>query len=448
MSDHTDDNVTPEPERPAAFTGKGEGSKAPLVPKNVQKLATRTLILLLAVAAIIFGLQWWRNKGDDLDLGGADTKGNILALQLLEDGSRVVVIRPDGTVVESAAYRPGAVDRDAVWYPSGNRVLFVSDRKEGTTHIYRWNPGKNDDPQQKTVDESSRGEIAFAAQNVSKPDESALVATRGNIEEFFPGESRSVRVLPPSLKDVSVGEEQGVQSTFTALYSRIGTSFRTGRWSKDKTIVAAVMRRGEDGGEVLVLQSLVLDDKGVLPPPRPIVAGERIDIDVSPATGDLAFSVSMFDYPTDEETRRNTKDGKVNRPFRHAVGTVDLSDASMPKIAIIVASPEDTNAFGPPVFSPDGEKLLVTVGTWDESALKTRGLVSAPTKPNSGTQGALIVQGEIYEPSWSPQGDRIVYVKRQNGRREIFLASADGTGETSVTGEKGDFASPKFSPQQ
>ncbi len=450
MSDEPNPLETTETDRPAAFTGKGRVSKAPLVPKNVQKLATRTLFLLLAVAAIIFGLQWWRNKGDDLDIGGADTKGHIMALQLLEDGSRVVVIQPDGTVVQSADYRPGATDRDAVWYTSGSRILFVSDRKEGTTHIYRWNPVSNRVPDQKTVDESSRGEIAFPREPGEGADESALVATRGNIEEFFPGESRSERVLPPILKDISVGgEDQGVQGSFQALYNTLGTSFRVGRWCKGKSVVAAIMRRGEDGGEVLIIQSLMSDEKGGIARPIPIVAGERIEIDVNPVTGDLAFSVADFDYPTDEQLRAATKNGKVQRPFKNALGVVDLSDPTQPKVGIIAGSATATNAFGAPVFSPDGQRVLATVGSWSESSLKPIGLVAFPAREGGGAAGTILVRGEVYEPSWNPAGDKIVYIRRENGRRGIYVVGADGEGETLITaGDKGDFAAPRFSPQK
>lgn len=449
MSDEPKD-VTTESDRPAAFTGTGEGSKAPLVPKNVQKLAARTVVLLLAVAAILGGLQWWKNRDGDLDLGGAETKGNILALKLLDDGSRVVVIRPDGTVEESSDYRPGASDRDAVWYPSGNRVLFVSDRKEGATHIYRWNPGKNDDPQQKTVDESSRGEIAFAREPGEKTDDSALVATRGNIEEFFPSQSKSVKILPPSLREIAqgTGDEAGSQGTFQALYQELGTSFRAARWCRDKTRVAAIMRRGDEGGEVLVIQSLVPDEKGVLPPPAPVIAGERIDMDVNPATGDLAFSCTFFDFPTARLRREATVNGKVQRPFRHVLGLVDLSDNLRPQLVIVAAATNDQNVFGPPSVAPDGSRLLVPVGTWKDAAFAPQGLVVFPARQAGGSSATPVKQGEIYEPSWSPDGDRIVYIRRDGEQRTIFVAGADGSGETAVARGKGDFAHPLFSPQK
>ena len=447
MSDHTDDKVASERERPAAFTGSGEGNKAPLVPKNVQRLATRTLFLLFGVAVIVLALQWWRSKGTSIDFLPADTTGHILAIQYLEEGARTVVIQPDGTLVESAGYREGATDRDAVWFPSGNRVLFVSDRKPGTTHIYQWNPAKNGNPDQMTVDESSRGEIAFPADVTEKADEAALVATRGNIEEFIPRENRSLRVLPPSVKDIAVGDEQGVQSAFQALYSRLGTSFRTARWCRGQSIVAAIMRRGEADGEILVIQPLIQDQKGNLLPPKAVMAGERIDIDVNPVTGDLAFACTGYDFINDQQRREATKNGKVQRPFINAVGMVDLSDPSIPRLVPMIASMSSDEAYGTPRVSPDGERILLTIGAWKESTLTPQVLVSAPIDPTK-EKGRQLQVGEIFEPSWSPAGDRIVFVRRENGKRQIFVANADGSGATSITGDKGDFAHPLFSPQK
>ncbi|RYG75734.1 hypothetical protein EON77_10795, partial [bacterium] len=188
--------------------------------------------------------------------------------------------------------------------------------------------------------------------------------------------------------------------------------------------------------------------EGGLPRPAPLIAGERIEVGVNPATGDVAFSVVGFDYVNEEETRRATQNGKIVRPFRNAIGIVELTDPARPKISIVVATPDDKNAFGAPVVSPDGARILSTVGGWAEGSLRPQALVAFPFRERGGDAGTPLKQGEIFEPSWSPDGSKIVYIRRENGRRAIFVSGADGSGEVSITGDKGDFAQPLFSPQK
>ncbi|RYG85693.1 hypothetical protein EON77_05090, partial [bacterium] len=158
--------------------------------------------------------------------------------------------------------------------------------------------------------------------------------------------------------------------------------------------------------------------------------------------------VHAFDFFTDEQIRTATKNGKVLRPFRNAVGIVNLDRPTAPKTEIVTASVNDDTAYGRPVVSPDGAQILVTVGSWRDAALGPNALITMPTRAKGGAAGAALKQGEIYEPSWSPDGTKIVYVRREGGRRGIYVMDSGGSGETAITGDKGDFAQPLFSPQK
>ena len=71
-----------------------------------------------------------------------------------------------------------------------------------------------------------------------------------------------------------------------------------------------------------------------------------------------------------------------------------------------------------------------------------------PLQPNGGSAGAPIAKGTIYEPSWSPAGDKIVFARREvDGKRSIFSINKDGTGERKISDGKGNYGFPKFSPQ-
>src|SRR5262245_38026520 len=114
------------------------------------RLELRLVLGLFAIAALVLGYQWWRGIKSDPDFGQANTVGMIGAIEETADGDQAVVFKPDGTKIPSAGYRQGAVDRNFVWRPDGERAFFISDRGQGI-HIFRWNPDGGD-PQQRTID--------------------------------------------------------------------------------------------------------------------------------------------------------------------------------------------------------------------------------------------------------------------------------------------------------
>jgi hypothetical protein len=80
-----------------------------------------------------------------------------------------------------------------------------------------------------------------------------------------------------------------------------------------------------------------------------------------------------------------------------------------------------------PAWSPDGDAIAFTTGTagaWDLASLGTA----------DGRVTLLVAEpGYDGQPSWSPDGRKLAFVSDRAGVRDIYTASADGTGQTPLT---------------
>jgi len=429
---------------------------APSSAKINRKLIFRTLLGLVTLAALLFGYNWFRSLGDNFDdLAKADTAGYVAAIQFKEDGQQAVVIAPDGKIVANAGYTAGSTDRDLAWAPDGNRLYFVSDRQTPETakaakafNIYRWNPVTNSEPNQRTIGTRGRSNPVFDVEASASARPTALITSGGFVQEFDPKDRSTRQVLPPLGREVAASKDDdsggGSDSQFTSLYGGIGTSFRIAKWMKGRTFIAAVMRRDE--GETLVVQDMV-EKKGKFEPPAVVAAGSHIDITISPKDGNLVYCIQDFQWP---DPRRIPpafrKGGKITRPLAHMVGIVD--PGAKEPFPPVIASDADVASFSSVAASPDGNRLVVTVGPYTNGAIDPKGLYIFPLQPAAQAAGARLVTGAIYEPTWSPDGKQIAYIKRDaNGKRSVYVINADGSGERSLTGGQGDFAYPLFSPQ-
>lgn len=428
-------------------------------PKTNQKLALRTLAGVLVLGGLFLGYQKFASLKGDFDRTPAKTVGWVIAVRQERDGSRVVGIDPDGRVVENPGWKPGVIDRDPAWSPDGNRAFFVSDRESQVknlkgkfTNIFRWNPTEaTAEPLQRTTGTAGRSLPSFSDEKIAaKP---ALITSRGFVMDFDQTTGATRQILPPLGREVAQSTDEegttGSSSQFTGPYAALGTSFRSARWCGGGRYVVALMQRDE--GEVLVVQDLEpVVGKGpdgrereVVPAPRPLAAGERIEFSVSRKDGSVAFAVRAFDFNTDRERIAAARAGQ-KLPFRHLVGFYNPKTAEG---GIVQASQDDGVAFASPVVSPDGASLLLTAGPFVEGELDPKLLVSVPFRENGGGAAARLLEGAIYEPSFSPDGSKIVLIRREGGRRTIVVVNADGSAPTVLTKE-GSFSVPKFSPQR
>ncbi len=112
-----------------------------------------------------------------------------------------------------------------------------------------------------------------------------------------------------------------------------------------------------------------------------------------------------------------------------------------------------------PVVSPDGSKIAVEMWKLDPSENRDLlGIAVLSTTPGttvgifSPKEVATIdpymkIKGKATNPKWSPDGTRILFqVTSDAGKRDIFVANADGTNPLNLTKGKGDHFDASWAP--
>ncbi len=417
-----------------------------------KKMMVRTAILVGLMGILIGAVYFYnKNKDDWDDLAKADTNGWLTAIESGADGDQVVFVKPDGTIVHDKSYVAGSYDRELTWSPDGNKAFFISDRlkdaKSGTrsVHVFRWN-ASNEESQARTSVGRSRSNPTFPVGEGAASD-TVLLVSGGEVLELDPKTKTTSVVLPPRTSEGGkvAGEGEGKQGAFASAYGDIGTSFRLARWCKGKQWIAAIMHREE--GDILVCQSMTQHD-GKYDPPIPLVAGEHIDLTVSPATGAIFFAVRDFQWPTKEPPKEWVKEGKVTRPFAHIIGSFDMDPKSQSKVVLV--APSEKICFGSPAVSPDGKQIIAVVGDYSgDGGISPNGLLIMPSEPVRGIEPKGLVRGLISDPSWNPNGHQILFLKRdQDNVRSIFRVTPDSSSPPEpLTKGKLNYSTPLFSPQ-
>ena len=408
-------------------------------------------MILLFVLAILFGAyRYVDSRKNDFNYGSSSAEGLISAIKRTDDGAEAVLIEKDGTVKGTDSYKPGATDRDPVWRPDGKFLFFTSDRTGNTSHVFRWNPDQSD-AEPRTVGSRGRTSPTFPAEDVPDADDAMLIISGGTVQALDPTSRMTPQLLPPNTSTItqnSADDEQGgSEALFESLYGKLGTSFSYARWCKDNRYIAAIMKR--DGGEVLVIQDMTVGTNGKLPNIIPIVAGDHVAFDISPKDGNIVFAVEGFQWPDPDHIPEEFKKGnKITTPFKHVLGFIDPTVKT--GLQPISVSRNDVIAYESPSVSPDGSKVLAIAGPYDPSSqsIASKVLVSAPVQVGGAQAMTKLIDGEVYEPSWSHDGKLIAFAMRSNGHRDIYTMHDDGSSQVDITGGKGDFSNPRFNPQQ
>lgn len=404
-----------------------------------KKLAMRFGIGAVALVGLVGGYMWFNNyKTDPGSFAKYDSKGQLLAIQLQDEGSQAVLIDDQGKVTPSPNWKVGAIDREPVWRADGHQAFFVSDREEEEPHVYRWNPGQNQ-IERRSLDTRGKGGLSFVIPGAPLQGETAIMTSGGIVLEFDPKIPAAQQLLPPLTKEVGQTDEAGSGSQFEIFYNKLGQSFKSARWGFGRRQIIALMRR--EDGEVLILQDMTKPSK-----PYAITAGERVDYDINPVNGEVMFCSIGFKFP-DPETVPEAfiKDGKQVRPFKHVIGIINPEN---PEQGLLVAQSNDDNlAFMSPRYSPDGTTLAMVIGPHSANGdIDPKELITMPAKESGAGESKRIIAGPIRELAWSADGKKVYYVKSQgDGTRPIFSFDMAGGGEKRIT-QLGRFAFPTPSP--
>jgi hypothetical protein len=423
----------------------------PVQPKITQKLLLRSAIAIFILAGLVLAYQWYKRRESD-PLGGQtlDTADWIAAIETTGDGRHVVAIKPDASVVQQNGVPKESQDRDVAWRPDGNFVAFASNRDKGKFTMFRWRPDGGS-PEMRSLFGATQGSPYFLRADADLHDlATGLVTGAGKVFMWEPKVPALRQVLPPPDPNSRTGasgeqdEGEGRVSQFEAFYDRLGKAFRLAKWTPDRRGVYAVMTR--ESGEILIFQRLdaTKPEEAI---PRTIVAGDKIDFDIDQNTGNLYFSVQNFQYPTPESATEHLKNGKLETPYHHAVGLIQASHPGA--ITTLAKSFDDKTAFGSVTVSPDGQKVAYVEGAYaGDGNLDAKSLwVFVVAGPNAGKRGQFVA-GQVFEPSWSPDSNTLVYARRDGeGKRLIYTSSLDDPSPRLRSPDAGVFSNPVFSPQ-
>jgi hypothetical protein len=419
-------------------------SNKPIIPKFTRKATIRMVIGLFVIAAGYFVLQTLTSRSGDLTIGNFDSAGYMVAIQKREDEAQVVLIKPDGTIQESTNWVKGSYDENPIWDNEGRNIYFVTDRDSKEPHIFRWNPAERvgDAVRRRSLDRSSKSSMSFRVPGGTS--ETALVVQGGRVIEFNPAKGSSLQVLPPLARDMGGGgAESGSVSAFDQLYEKLGTSFKNAQWGKNKEFIVATMRREQ--GEILILQPLLPDKDGNAQPPVPVLAGERVDFDVSNEGKVVAVVVKFGLIDTENIPPELIKNGKLVLPFRHGIFTFNPGEAMSPPIAAI---PDNQVGFLRPRWDPAGKSFFVNAGPVDgDNQVANRAVLLF--SDTAGASPTPILPGvEAQSAEWHPNGNLITFtaLDRKTQKNAIFQVNREGKEIKNLTEGKGDFESPRFSP--
>ncbi len=94
-----------------------------------------------------------------------------------------------------------------------------------------------------------------------------------------------------------------------------------------------------------------------------------------------------------------------------------------------------------PRFSPDGQRIIMSLQTGGNTNIYTMDLRSRRTTRLTNT--AAIDTG----PSFSPDGERVTFESDRGGVQQIYVMSADGTNQQRISFGQGRYGTPVWSPR-
>lgn len=412
------------------------------------------LVILIPLAAVFY---YVRNRPQHLplvDIPPVKSSGLIAAIYEDEANRGMVVsIDLNGNVRHSKgdAYD----DSQPVWKsPDGRRVFLISNRtSDGSYQLFEWLPDRDNEPRQLTPNGSSRSSPWFDANG-----QAIIMTSRGVIYRLtYPG-LRMRSLFPPGMRpDETAGAEGGViieegkQRSDDAILrawrslSEVleGEAFEEG--FVDSSGKYFLGNYATARGYSIIYQNLSPEDDSQISP-RPLIAGDRVEIQMFSKEPKSVISVVNFKYPIISQVppERIRPDGTVERDFVSAVFIVDLSFQSQNPYVPLFLDAEDKVAMAHIKISPNQEEIALVRLEKSEGRWESKGLLIAPLKEGGIMQAREITTGSISDIDWSPDGQKLTFIKDGH----VFVINRDGSGEKQLTSGAGKYSQPRFSPQR
>lgn len=364
------------------------------------------VVIMVGALALIRSQPWGRL---DLRPVKPNTPDWIVCVRLNDNAyGDIAMILPDGQTLMLT--EDDFDDRSPDWAPDGKKLVFSSNRRD---YVYQlWTI----DPDGKGLSQLTIGGGAKLAPYYDRDGQHILHVSQGLVTEVDVKGVHSLQLIPSASQMIQVREQYG-QIAF--------------RYAKrpNPDLIAAVQRI--DDGEQVVLQDLAQAQQQFTLPV--VIGGAQVDLDWSPTGQSLVVSGAGLIVPTSEGEQRM---GGVIR--------FDFGDASSEvKPLPLWLSPDNSQAAIEVAWSPDGARVaFVLCERLKNGDLKRIGLA---TVPESGGAPTLIVEGEVYHPNWSPDGQQLVFAMGKPGDRQIYTVRIDGTDLKQRT-QSGDYITPKWSP--
>lgn len=416
-----------------------------------KKIYTRFIALVVAILGLYMGYTWFESwSRDPENESKVSTQGMIAALQLTERGSRAVVFTTDGRRIDSPPLREDQEDRDISWGPTGAHVFISSNREQEAFNIYRWNPVNN------SFSRRSRGSRSQSAPRFMNDGtlvslSKGLMIAGGAVQELNPKVLSQEQILPPLTIQTDQAEGGGAVSAMSGAFGQIGDSIREAYWVKQDSkgtpgVIYTIMRR--EGGEVLVVNEITRNEKGEFAAkPQPVMAGRRIILRVAP-NGRAAVGILGFQWPDPNAVPEDFRlpDGEFKTPWANGILMLPApgEQTEQGPVGIFPADQGFTDI----AISPDGNLLAVVIAAFKGDQATPEGLFVVPNQPGGINERRGIVPGSASSPSFGPDGDSLVYLRTENGRRVIYLFNAAAGQNSRISEPDKDYRLPLLSPQK
>lgn len=364
------------------------------------------VVILVGALALIRSQPWGRV---DLRPLKPTTTNWIVCVRLNEDAfGDIVMLLPDGDTLKITDDPHD--DRSPDWAPDGKKLVFSSNRRENVYQLWTV------DPDGKGLMQLTLGGGAKLAPFYDRDGKHILHIAQGLVTEIDVKGVHATQLIPSAEQMTFVRETYG-QIAF--------------RYAKRPTpnLIAAVQRIDE--GEQAVLQDLTATQQQLALPV--LISGEQVDLDWAPQGLSLVVAGAGLRVPTPEGEQ--LMGGVIRFDFGEKIEEVRPQPLWL--------SPDNTQAAIEVAWSPDGSRVaFVLCEREPDGSLRRVGLA---TVPEAGGIPTVVVRGEVYHPSWAPDGQQLVFAMGKPGSRHIYTVRIDGTELTQRT-QEGDYITPRWSP--